>query len=161
MDYTKATLDKLLKTTCEEKEELQHPSSQTEEAKTFDDPGEGTSWYVSSACDRAQNTSRATEEAKVCEYCGFRTPWKKGLKKHIRINHEPQKCEDTKIVIPISKGQRTCTYENCKKTFVSSSMLKRHMLVHIGEKRYSCHLCNYKSAWKDNFTRHLKTHTRR
>lgn len=59
--------------------------------------------------------------------------------------------------VPKFRKIHVCLYEKCGKIFENTSMLKRHMIIHIGEKNYSCQICGYKSFWKDNFDRHVKT----
>ena len=55
--------------------------------------------------------------------------------------------------------QYLCTVEGCGKRFLDNSKLKRHMLVHTGEKPYQCEICNKRFSLDFNLRTHLRTHT--
>ena len=48
------------------------------------------------------------------------------------------------------------TFKGCKKKFIDNSKLRRHMLVHTGEKAYECEYCGKFFALDYN----LRTHVR-
>ena len=55
--------------------------------------------------------------------------------------------------------QFPCPYEGCGKYFLDNSKLKRHMLVHTGEKPYKCEFCGKCFSLDFNLKTHLKIHT--
>ncbi|KAF2363567.1 Zinc finger C2H2-type, partial [Trinorchestia longiramus] len=52
-----------------------------------------------------------------------------------------------------SNGMFTCPV--CSKSFVQKYKLKRHYLVHTGEKPFSCTLCDFRCNQKNNLKLHI------
>lgn len=55
--------------------------------------------------------------------------------------------------------QFICPEKGCGKKFLDNSKLKRHRLVHSGEKPYRCHIWDKKFSLDFNLRTHIRTHT--
>ncbi|XP_067099565.1 zinc finger protein 770-like [Osmerus mordax] len=94
-----------------------------------------------------------------CETCGKAFKQKAHLKSHSQSHHSAGFSEDP----PVSESQQGSSAgkmrvnhqcPTCLKTFCSPSKLKRHFMIHTGQKPYSCGDCgkSFRQVW------HLKTH---
>ncbi|GJQ84060.1 hypothetical protein Trydic_g10520 [Trypoxylus dichotomus] len=115
-----------------------------------------------------------------CEICGTAFKGKYNLRKHNRRYHSgpnettatPKKCtkcdftsnSDGLLRVHMRHEHRRlkkeiydCQY--CQKRFANSSMLKIHMVVHTGTKKFECEICNKKFSQKPHLQSHLLVHT--
>ena len=49
-----------------------------------------------------------------------------------------------------------CDY--CRKEFFFQSDLKRHVVIHTGQKDYHCNLCDFSTSYKSVLTDHIRSH---
>ncbi|XP_058444788.1 zinc finger protein 878-like [Malaya genurostris] len=108
--------------------------------------------YKCDYCDRRYTTKRNIalhvqnfhlgENAhcpSTCEICGKVCPSKLSLKTHQRAHTKPISCE------------------KCGKTFSEKSKLKRHFeRIHVGTKRYECHICHRTMKTLDAYNFHVE-----
>ncbi|KAF7724309.1 hypothetical protein EC973_001155 [Apophysomyces ossiformis] len=64
---------------------------------------------------------------------------------------------------PTTKHKHVCKYAYCGWSFKRYEHLKRHMLVHTGERPHVCHFpgCGKSFSRSDNFHAHYRTHTKK
>lgn len=53
-----------------------------------------------------------------------------------------------------------CTFRDCVKSFKRYEHLKRHNLMHTGERPYACQICEKRFSRSDNLSQHIKIHSR-
>ena len=107
-----------------------------------------------------------------CEFCGKGFPSKARLTEHL-VCHTKEKrvtCSYCDLMFSrrvdasvhearIHTGERKHKCSFCRKTFIESSRLKRHVRVHTGEKPFKCCKCGKPHNQKQNRNKHQATCT--
>ena len=60
---------------------------------------------------------------------------------------------------PPHKKTHKCSY--CTASFRRKEHLKRHVMIHTGERPFQCNLCTKSFSREDNLTQHLRTHEKK
>ena len=58
--------------------------------------------------------------------------------------------------LPVRLGPHQFACPICSKIMETSSKIKRHILIHTGERPYSCQLCDYKCNQNSTLQDHYK-----
>ncbi|OWR48987.1 zinc finger protein 420, partial [Danaus plexippus plexippus] len=89
----------------------------------------------------------------TCEQCGLQLRDLRLYAQHFRRSH-PDK---NRTKYPAMKTPAMC--EHCGRIFQSMALLKDHMWVHTGEKRFKCDRCDKSFTQKTNLVFHMRIHT--
>nr|XP_034839054.1 LOW QUALITY PROTEIN: zinc finger protein 62 homolog [Maniola hyperantus] len=89
----------------------------------------------------------------TCEQCGLQLRDLRLYAQHFRRAH-PDK---NRTKYPAMKTP--CMCEQCGRIFQSMALLKDHMWVHTGEKRFKCDRCDKSFTQKTNLVFHLRVHS--
>ena len=111
----------------------------------------GKLWWSPSKLKRHMR-SHTGEKPYECGVCGERFSQKWSVKRHCRRKHEKSTSDAVK-----KKMKKACSIGG--NLLCSTSSLKQHMRVHIGEKPFQCDTCDMKFSSKGNLERHsFKVH---
>ncbi|XP_060808133.1 zinc finger protein 879 [Amyelois transitella] len=89
----------------------------------------------------------------ACEQCGLQLRDLRLYAQHFRRAH-PDK---NRTKYPAMKTP--CMCEQCGRLFQSMALLKDHMWVHTGEKRFKCERCDKSFTQKTNLVFHMRVHS--
>ncbi|XP_045489140.1 zinc finger protein 260 isoform X1 [Pieris rapae] len=92
-------------------------------------------------------------ELITCEQCGAQLRGLRLYAQHFRRVH-PDK---NRTKYPAMKTPSMC--EQCGRIFQSMALLKDHMWVHTGEKRFKCDRCDKSFTQKTNLVFHMRVHS--
>uniref|UniRef100_A0A182Y8H4 Zinc finger protein Xfin n=1 Tax=Anopheles stephensi TaxID=30069 RepID=A0A182Y8H4_ANOST len=91
------------------------------------------------------NYHEHSKEGLTCEWCGkryyTRRPFQEHVRRHKQVVAERFKCE------------------TCGRTFGSNALLRRHIMVHTGERNHKCTYCPRRFSRRCNLLDHLRLHT--
>ncbi|XP_066147803.1 zinc finger protein OZF-like [Euwallacea fornicatus] len=113
------------------------------------------------------------EKPFMCEICSQTYSSNRNLGLHIRTVHEKtEKCSKCDIMLSKKRikahmqkhldkelGVRRFTCDKCGKGFFTTHSLKRHQIIHSGEKPHSCKICQKAFRQKTAMDVHMKTHS--
>lgn len=132
--------------------------------KTYKDR-HGLGWHYKVQHDQ-------TRQKYMCELCGKTYPFDCLLTQHMNVSHAPYKtcvCDIcgrniSKSYLAVHRrthsdkgNQYSC--QHCGRTFLEKPYLKRHLLIHSGEKPYTCTTCGRRFRQHSTLTSHFRTHT--
>jgi KRAB domain-containing zinc finger protein len=114
-----------------------------------------------------------------CDQCKFRAPSEKYVVEHKAYKHEGKgpRCDQCDFVAMSKKRLNThllnvhgeglkllnvsvgCPHPGCNKTYANNIGLKRHIMLHTGERPYKCDSCEKSFIQKGTLKEHIRVHT--
>ena len=88
----------------------------------------------------------------VCNTCGRGFSRLDSLKRHEKTQHTPEK--------EARHGEKRFVCSECKAQFLEEKHLSDHRKTHYPKDTYLCHACGRVFNQHDNFTKHLRQHSR-
>ncbi|XP_066915867.1 zinc finger protein 184-like isoform X2 [Clytia hemisphaerica] len=106
----------------------------------FDEPGTLKQHY-----EKVHSTEKPVQSPSRwrCKTCDINYPNSKELSRHYASAHKDAQ------IFPCSE---------CPKTFTVWHNLKKHMLIHLGDKKHKCTVCDKGFVRKDHLNSHMKVH---
>jgi KRAB domain-containing zinc finger protein len=106
----------------------------------FDEPSTLKQHY-----EKVHSTEKPTQSPSRwrCKTCDINYPNSKELSRHYAHAHKDAN------IFPCSE---------CPKTFTVWHNLKKHMLIHLGDKKHKCNVCDKGFVRKDHLNSHMKVH---
>ena len=103
---------------------------------------------------KAHSEIHNTEKNQLCSKCLKSYPSERLLKTHQNIHTEQYK----KKLLEANKY--FCSLDNCTNTtgYRSEKDLERHVMLHTGEKPFSCNVCDYTTSNINTLRKHERTH---
>lgn len=107
----------------------------------------------------------------ICDLCGVRAKSKDILTGHMKFKHQnlTYNCRYCPEIFK-NKGTRrtheirfhTFNYRHqcniCEKKFMTNAQLKKHRVIHTGEKPHSCEICGQRFSFRAGLKDHMATH---
>ncbi|KAL1453118.1 hypothetical protein WDU94_007290 [Cyamophila willieti] len=101
--------------------------------------------YLSSSSSlKVHVKTHSNEKAFKCPHCDTAFNQKVHLNDHILSHHT---------------NMRPFNCQLCNKTYVSKSVLKKHLKKHLGLFKYSCEVCSKRFFERSSLKKHMRTHT--
>ncbi|XP_062401827.1 zinc finger E-box-binding homeobox 2-like isoform X2 [Sardina pilchardus] len=96
------------------------------------------------------------EGQNVCPICGFSTPYRAQMERHMLLHSQAQ----DKVRQPLSDPameNRKFKCMQCGKAFKYKHHLKEHLRIHSGEKPYECSNCKKRFSHSGSYSSHLSS----
>ena len=145
-------------------EKKRHQKSYAEDSQKYPCPQCGGLFRNVDGHIQTQHTARNWK----CDQCPSTFGTEKGLRTH-KVTHKVSPCPDCGLLFNeanLSRHQRIVHTPNdlkpykcstCQKGFLRPYLLKKHMVLHTGEKPYKCKLCSNAYADSSNLAAHVKS----
>ncbi|XP_071948877.1 uncharacterized protein [Antedon mediterranea] len=138
-----------------------------EGSKSYECENCGEKFQDQSTLKKHLRSKHKQKKSYECEYCAKTFSNNYNLKRHTRIHTEKNdvkltdetKSQISKIHLLKQDTEKRFECENCGKSFVNGSSLKKHMRIHTGETPYQCDDCGKMFSYSNTLKIHLRIHT--